>query len=123
MAIVTDSSSCLPQEVEKLYQIEVVPYNIHNQGETYLDGVDINPEQIYSLQRSDIIPTTSPPSPGTLIETFHRLSQRTKDEAKELGQRLTAEFKRHGVYVTEVSAVVATHIVPKAMGIAFCAED
>ena len=46
-----------------------------------------------------------------------------KDEAKELGQRLTAEFKRHEVYITEVSAVVATHIGPKSMGIAFCAED
>lgn len=43
VAIVTDSASCLPQEIKNDYEIEVIPLYIHSQGKTYQDGVNITP--------------------------------------------------------------------------------
>lgn len=79
VAIVTDSASCMPQEIKTQYQIEVVPLNIHTRDETYRDGVDITPQQVYSLLRADETVTTSAPPPGTLIEAFHRLAEKARE--------------------------------------------
>jgi DegV family protein with EDD domain len=40
-------------------------------------------------------------------------------EAKELERRLRSEFNCNETYVTEISAVVAVHLGPGAIGIAF----
>ena len=77
VAIVTDSASCLPQEIKNDYEIEVIPINIHSQGKTYQDGVNITPKQVYSLQRADETLTTSAPSPGIFAETFQHLAQKS----------------------------------------------
>jgi len=77
IAIVTDSASCLPQEIKNDYVIEVIPLNIHSQGKTYQDGVNITPQQVYSLQRAGETLTTSAPSPGIFAESFQRLAQKS----------------------------------------------
>ena len=79
VAIVTDSASCMPQEIKTEYQIEVVPLNIHTRDKTYQDSVDITPRQVYSLLRADETVTTSAPPPGTLIEVFHRLAEKARE--------------------------------------------
>ncbi|HEX75531.1 MAG TPA: DegV family protein [Dehalococcoidia bacterium] len=79
VAIVIDSASCLPQEIKNDYQIEVIPLNIHSQGKTHQDGINITPQQIYSLQAADETVTTSAPSPGTIVESFHRLAEKTRE--------------------------------------------
>jgi len=79
VAIVTDSACCLPKEIEEEYHIEVVPLNIHCQGKSYQDGLDITPQQIYALQRADETLTTSAPPPGTFVETFCHLAKRSKE--------------------------------------------
>jgi len=79
VAIVTDSVSCMPQEIKTEYQIEVVPLNIHTRDKTYQDSVDITPRQVYSLLRADETVTTSAPPPGTLIEVFHRLAEKARE--------------------------------------------
>ena len=63
VALLTDSTSDLPQELVDRYQIHVVPLNL-NFGDTYyLDRLTINPEKFYQrLERSEIIPTTSQPT-------------------------------------------------------------
>jgi DegV family protein with EDD domain len=79
VVIVTDSVSCLPQEIESQYGIEIVPLNIHNRDKTYQDGVNITPQQVYSLQRADKTLTTSAPPPGVFVETFHRLAEKSRE--------------------------------------------
>ncbi|MBM3166102.1 MAG: DegV family protein [Chloroflexi bacterium] len=79
MAIVVDSACCLPEEIRKEYAIEVVPLNIHCQGESYQDGLDITPLQIYALQRADKVLTTSAPPPGTFVDIFSRVAKNSKD--------------------------------------------
>lgn len=79
VAIVTDSVSCLPQAINSEYEIELVPLNIHHGDKTYIDGVNITPQQVYYLQRADEIVTTSAPSPGTFLDIFQRLAKKTKE--------------------------------------------
>jgi len=79
VVIVTDSTSCLPQEIKGEYEIELVPLKIHNRDKTYSDIIDIAPHQVYSLLRADEILTTSAPPPGTFLEIFHRLATKAKE--------------------------------------------
>ncbi len=79
VAIITDSASCLPQEIKGEYEIELVPLKIHNRDKTYLDAIDITPQQVYSLLRADEILTTSAPPPGTFLEIFHRLATKARE--------------------------------------------
>jgi DegV family protein with EDD domain len=79
VAIVTDSASCLPQEIKNEYEIEVVPLKIHNRDKTYSDIIDISPHQVYALLRADEVLTTSAPPPGTFLETFHSLATKARE--------------------------------------------
>jgi DegV family protein with EDD domain len=79
VAIVTDSASCIPQEIKNEYEIEVIPLKIHNRDKTYSDIIDISPQQIYALLRANEVLTTSAPPPGTFLEAFHRLSTKAKE--------------------------------------------
>jgi DegV family protein with EDD domain len=79
ISIVTDSASCLPQEIKDEYQIELVPLKIHHGNKTYTDIIDISPHQVYDLLRAGEVLTTSAPPPGTFLETFHRLAKRARE--------------------------------------------
>jgi DegV family protein with EDD domain len=79
VAIVTDSASCLPQEIKNEYGIELVPLKIHNRDKTYSDIIDITPHQVYALLRADEVLTTSAPPPGIFLEIFHRLATKAKE--------------------------------------------
>ena len=69
-AIITDSTAYIPQYLIDQYQIQVAP-QVLIWGETsYLDGVDIQPEEFYErLQQSDIHPTTS----QATVASFHSM--------------------------------------------------
>lgn len=63
VAIVTDSTCDLPQELIEKYQIHVVPLSVHF-GETYfLDRLTIQPAQFYSMiDKSSVYPSTAQPA-------------------------------------------------------------
>lgn len=74
--IVTDSTCDLPQEVISKYDIRVIPCYINMNGESYLDGVELSRQEFFQrLPDQDPIPTTSAPSPGSFIETYHQLAK------------------------------------------------
>ncbi len=69
-ALITDSTAYIPQELIDKYDIQVAP-QVLIWGETsYLDGVDIQPDQFYKkLQESDVHPTTS----QATVASFHNI--------------------------------------------------
>jgi DegV family protein with EDD domain len=69
-ALVTDSTAYIPQDLIDKYQILVAP-QVLIWGETsYLDGVDIQPDEFYKrLQESNIHPTTS----QATVASFHSM--------------------------------------------------
>jgi DegV family protein with EDD domain len=76
--IVTDSLSDIPDEIAQELDIIRVPCYIHFGEESYRDRVDMSPAQFYQkLQSSAVMPSTSQASPGTFLEIFGGLSDKT----------------------------------------------
>ena len=79
VAIVTDTTACIPREQVARYDIEIVPVQLIFEDKTYRDGIDISPTEFYTLMRqADKLPTTSSSSPAPYLEAFRKASQRAK---------------------------------------------
>jgi fatty acid kinase fatty acid binding subunit len=75
-AVVTDSTSDVPDEWRRRFDIEVVPLKVLFGEETFRDGVDMNNEEFFArLSTSTKLPTTSAPSPGDFAELYTRLAK------------------------------------------------
>ena len=78
VAIVVDSSSCLPPELVKETNITIVPHGLINVDRVLRDGVDIISEDFYRVLRSAESPiTTVAPSPQLFIEAFAVVAQQS----------------------------------------------
>jgi len=76
VAIVTDSSANLPPELAQQWHISVVPALLVFRGETFHDGLDITPGELYRwLRANKRIPTTSAPSIGDFLRVYATLGQ------------------------------------------------
>jgi len=76
IAILTDSTAYLPDELLAEYDIHVIPLIVNWSGESYRDNVDISPETFYErLTIEKELPTTSQPSAGQFKEFFEKLSK------------------------------------------------
>ncbi len=74
IAFVTDSTAYIPAGLVKQHAITVVPQVLIWGGETFQDGVDIQPDQFYArLKNTKVMPTTSQVSVVTMQETFQEL--------------------------------------------------
>src|SRR6267143_3002748 len=75
-AVVTDSTSDLPDEWRHRYGIEVVPLKVLFGKETFRDQVDMTSDEFFNrLAASSSLPTTSAPSPGEFAEVYQRLAK------------------------------------------------
>ncbi len=82
MQIVTDSGVdlILPQETKSELGIHTVPLVVTLDGKSYREGVDIQPDEFYSLlAATDSLPITSQPSAGDFAETYQRLAATDPD--------------------------------------------
>ncbi len=78
--VVTDSTSDLPPAIAAELGITIVPVYVRFGNQTYLDGVDITPEQLYErMVKGPVHPATSSPAPGEFAEVYRRLSQETDE--------------------------------------------
>lgn len=69
--VITDSTSDLTDEILQKYNITVVPLYVDFGEESYRDGVDIFPEQLFlKVQEEGILPKTASPSPYDFIKYF-----------------------------------------------------
>ena len=74
VAIVTDSTAYLPDELIKQYSITVTPQILIWGNETFQDGVDIQPDEFYrKLATAKIMPTTSQVAIVTMKTVFENL--------------------------------------------------
>jgi len=71
IAVVTDSSATVPQDLAQKLNIRVVPLLLTFKGQTFQDGVDVTPGELYRwLRTNNHIPTTSSPSLGDFVRTY-----------------------------------------------------
>ncbi len=76
VAVVCESTACLPEALASQYGIGVIPIPFAFAGRTYFDGVDITPGVFFELlARTHEVAQTSPPSPGEYIEAWKAASR------------------------------------------------
>lgn len=109
MHIVTDSGTDVglsPEELAAL-NIEIVPLTVQLAGQTYQEGLDIDPESFYKLLGdTDELPTTSQPSVGTFKALYERLA--------ESNPEILSVHISSGLSGTINSATTAAEMVPQA---------
>jgi len=80
VAVVTDSSACVPKEVVKQYGIHILPLILLFEDRSYRDGVDITSQEFYELlKKAKKVPTTSSPSPGEYLGVFREVAKQASD--------------------------------------------
>lgn len=76
VAIITDSTTGLPDAWLREHQIHVIPLNVHWSGQTLLDNVDITAGEFYTrLQSAKELPTTSQPSAGAFLQLYQEIAE------------------------------------------------
>lgn len=71
--IITDSTADLSKGVYEKYDIEVLPLLINFGEESYLDGVEINPDKVFEkIEKSNVLPTTAQVTPNRFIEAYKK---------------------------------------------------
>ena len=79
VAIVTDTTACVPQEQVDRYDIEVVPVQLIFEDKVYRDGIDISPTEFYArLRQAKKMPTTSASSPNPYLEAYRNASRKAR---------------------------------------------
>ncbi|MFP3974965.1 MAG: DegV family protein [Chloroflexota bacterium] len=78
VGIVTDSTSCLPPDLVREYDIRIVPATFSIDGKSYMDQVDISSDEFWRLFKgAKQMPTTGAISPGAFVNTFTELAEST----------------------------------------------
>ncbi len=102
--IVTDSTADLTQDVIEKYGIHVLPLSISVNGQTYLDRVDLQPDEfIEEMIKSEELPKTSQPAMGTFVEMYDKLGE---DGSEVLSIHMTSGMS--GTVATANSAATMT---------------
>ena len=71
VAVVVDSSCCLPANLLQEWNITVAPHELIVDGRSYRDGIDILPAEFYGLLKSrSAALSTAAPQPGRFLEAF-----------------------------------------------------
>lgn len=77
VAIVTDSTACIPPDLAERLGIEIVPLHLIFGGRTFVDSLTTDTSEFYELLRtSSGRPTTAAPSPVMFIDAIARAGRR-----------------------------------------------
>jgi DegV family protein with EDD domain len=73
VAVITDSTACIPPELAMRYGVEVVPLHLIFAGRTFVDTITADTSEFYELLRTaPDLPTTAAPSPGMFLNAIAR---------------------------------------------------
>lgn len=78
IAIVTDTTSDIPEQLASKYKIRVVPLYIGFGGKLYREGKEITSSEVYEKLEAGVKIFTSTPSVGDFVEVYRDLIERQK---------------------------------------------
>ena len=122
IALITDSTVALPDEIRNRFNVRIVPTMLHWGAQSYRDGVDITPAAFFERLKTDPVhPTTSAFSIGTAQEIYREAAA---GHSGVLGIHISARLS--GVYEIAQQArdlmpdlnikLVDTRVTAMAMG-------
>lgn len=74
IALITDTTSDLPEDILKEFNISVLSFRIIYKDREYKDKIEITPQQVYDNLRCEV-PTSSMPSTGDMEDLFTSLEK------------------------------------------------
>ncbi|PMQ01303.1 MAG: fatty acid-binding protein DegV [Dictyoglomus sp. NZ13-RE01] len=79
--VVTDTTSDIPEDLAKEYEVNVIPYYIHMNDKEYKEGIDIEPESIWDYLKNNLnhLPKTACPGVGEYYEAFKKIIEKGKN--------------------------------------------
>jgi DegV family protein with EDD domain len=78
--VVVDSTSDIPAQLAKEWDITVVPAYVVFGDKSYRDRLDISDDEIYArLDHDSVFPTTSVPSPQDFADVYNKLADETNE--------------------------------------------
>lgn len=78
--ILTDSSSDLTKDMQKNYDIDVIPMTVCFGNEQFLDGIDLTHDEFYQrLSAVETLPTTSQINPNQYADIFRPYLERNEE--------------------------------------------
>lgn len=105
--IITDTTSCLSDDIARKYQIPVIPQVIHFGEESFLEGKDMDAAAfLQRLKSSKELPKTAAPPPELFSREFERLAP--------LGEPILCIHPSAEVSGTVRSATIAAQDFPTA---------
>ena len=126
VVVIADSTCCLPSELVEKYDIFLVPIFIVYKGNSYRDGVDMSPGEVYTImRRRKDLPTTSTPSAGDFLNVYRQLSQEAESilcitltslQSKTFEAAVLAQEKAKEVIPDTAIEVVDSRAVAGALG-------
>lgn len=79
IVITSDSTTDLSPELKERYGIEICPLGVTLGGKTYIDGVDITPDDIYAHHdKTGELPKTSATNVGECLDFFRKFTESGK---------------------------------------------
>jgi len=107
VAIITDSTAYLPEDLLSEYDIYILPLKVIWGEESFDDGVDMTPTEFYDrLEKSDVMPSTSQVTIGEFTQLFQKLHAE--------GKEILAILLSSALSGTVASAQKAMEEVPEA---------
>ncbi|MCC0564281.1 DegV family protein [Brevibacillus borstelensis] len=113
IVIVTDSAADIDSELRESLGIVAVPLKVMFGEETYLDGVSITSAMFFEkLKHTDVMPTTSQPSPLDFAETYKQIREQHGKDVQIIVIMLSGSLS--GTYQ---SAVIAQSMMEEQLDI------
>ena len=123
VAVVTDSTSYIPDNLLQKHHISVLPQVLIWGEQTFRDGVDIQPDEFYTrLKTAKVMPTTSQVTIGAFQEAFSRLAAEGYDILAVLvGEKLsgTLDSARQAMAMVPEARVELVDSASAAMALGF----
>ncbi len=119
--ISADSACDLFPDLYTQFNIHIIPLSINMEGKSYLDGIEIKPDDIYaSVLRCKRIPATSAPAPGTFYMAWKPYIQQGYEIVHlSMNSRFSCSYQNAKIAAQELLgvSVIDTKSISTAMGL------
>lgn len=123
LALVTDSTAYLPEDLLREHDITVVPLHVVMRGRERAEGVEVGVDEVAAALRAGEPVSTSRPTPQAFVETYERLAAAGADAivSVHISAELSATIEGAQLAARQVGVpvtVVDSRVMGMAMGYA-----
>ncbi|NLJ81337.1 MAG: DegV family protein [Firmicutes bacterium] len=79
IAIVTDSSAGVPQEIAQKLNLNIVPVGVQINNKIYREGIDLPVDDFYEQLDKTGNVSTSQPAPGDFLNVYRKVAEKAKE--------------------------------------------